>query len=266
MTPVATAPVVAAPAAPSLPRLKSVDNLRDLAGPDGAYPTPSGRLRRGVLYRSNRLNLTPTDHDVVNSLGLTAIRDLREPNEVKKFPNTPIAGATWVHHPVPGLPDEVIPKLMTAAQTYDAMVVNYQTFVSDPECRAGLGDLLRGIAATDGPQLFHCSAGKDRTGWAAVLLHRIAGVSDSDIITDYLLTDKYAVTSKKATLDSIVENLGAHRAPAYGPAFVCDTRYLDAAFAEADRLYGGVDGYLTDGLALTADEIETLRIRITDED
>ncbi|MBA5846193.1 tyrosine-protein phosphatase [Gordonia amicalis] len=245
----------------ALPRLLSADNFRDLAETGDGYAAAGGRLRRGVLFRSNRLELDADDLATMATFGLTAIHDLRQPNEVARHPNVEIRGARWHHHPVPGIPESEVSSLMTAAQTYQAMLVNYQTFVTDPACRAGFASLLRTIARTDGPQLFHCAAGKDRTGWAAVLLHHIAGVDREVMLEDYLLTDTYAVTSRQATLDSILENLGSERVPAYEPAFSCDSRYLDVAYEAADDSYGGLDGYLTRGLELDDADLEAIRTR-----
>ncbi|MCR5980559.1 protein-tyrosine-phosphatase [Gordonia jinghuaiqii] len=248
--------------ADALPRLWSADNFRDLAGTGRGYPAAGGNLRRGVLFRSNRLELNADDLATMSTFGLTAIHDLREPGEVTKHPNVEVPGARWHHHPVPGIPQAEVESLMTAAQTYDAMVVNYQTFVTDPECRAGLSSLLRTIARTPGPQLFHCAAGKDRTGWAAVLLHHIAGVDRAVSLEDYLLTDTYAVNSRQATLDSILEHLGSERVPAYEPAFGCDSRYLDVSYAAADATYGSIDGYLSQGLGLEDADLEAIRVRL----
>ncbi|MDO3402773.1 tyrosine-protein phosphatase [Mycolicibacterium neoaurum] len=250
----------------ALPRLVTVDNFRDIAGPDGGYPVPGGRMRPGVLFRSNRLEPSPADHNFLQSLGLTAIHDLRQDYEVERHPDSVIEGAQWRHHVVPGIPEKEVQSLTSAEQCFDAMIENYRTFVSDPACRAGLSSVLAAIAATDGPQLFHCAAGKDRTGWAALLLQHIAGAGWDSIRADYHLTDEYSVASRQATLDSILEKLGEDVVPAFEPAFRCDDRYLDTAVVEADRLYGGLDGYLRDGLGLAPDVVEAIRSRIVETD
>lgn len=219
-------------------------------------------MRPRTTYRSNRIEPSEQDTQFLNTLGLVAIHDLREPHEVDRHPDIAIDGAEWRHHPVPGIPVDVIAALSSPDDTYAAMVANYRTFVSDPECRAGLASLFTSLAETDGPQLFHCAAGKDRTGWAAAVLQHIAGV-DSDIINaDYLLTDDYSVESRKATLDAVLTRLGNERIPALEPAFRSDLAYLGFAFDEATKLYGGIDGYLSRGLGLTADTISRLRARL----
>jgi protein-tyrosine phosphatase len=219
-------------------------------------------MKRGILFRSNRIEVSVADLGILQGLGLTAIHDLRETHEIKRHPNTPVPGAKWHHHEVPGLPIAQVQALSSADDTYAAMLENYRTFVSDRLCRKGFADLLTTLVATDGPQLFHCSAGKDRTGWATALLHHIVGIDRDSTISDYLLTDEYAVASRQASLDSFVDASGSSRAHVYEPAFRCDTLYLDAAFAEADRLYGDLDGYLRNGLGLGEPELNSIRNKL----
>ena len=252
------------PDADATPRLPSIDNFRDAAGSGLGYEVPGGRIRRGVLYRSNRLEPSPADLAILESLGLTAIHDLRNENEVEKYPDSPVDGAAWHHHPVKGLPSETVERLSDAAQMYDAMIENYQRYVEDPGCRNAFGSFLRTLADTDGPQLVHCAAGKDRTGWAVILVQHIAGLDQDRMIDDYFLTDEYATTSQKATLDSILEDHGQGYADAYRPAFVCDTDYLEAAFGAVEIVYGSMDDYLTDGLGISATQRGAIRARLVE--
>nr|WP_262927942.1 tyrosine-protein phosphatase [Gordonia jinghuaiqii] len=240
-----------------------MDNFRDVAGPVHGYSVPMGNLRRGVLFRSNRVEVSAADASFLEGLGLTAIHDLREDFEIRRHPNTPVGAAVWHHHAVPGIPQETVAALSCADDTYRAMLENYRTFVSDPLCRQGFGSFLRSFAETDGPQLFHCSAGKDRTGWAALLIHHITGVDRDTAIADYLLTDEYAVTSQKATLDSMLEHLGPERTSAYEPAFRCETAYLDVGLATVRSSYGDLDGYLSAGLGIDTRTCEVIRDRLT---
>jgi protein-tyrosine phosphatase len=246
----------------SLKRLHVVDNFRDVAGLGDGYLVAGGCMRTRVLYRSNRLEPSSDDLDYLSSLGLTAIHDLRQPFEIERHPDATLPGARWHHHAVPGIPYDVVQALRAPEETYAAMVENYRTFVSDPDCRAGFSSLLNAVAETEGPQLFHCAAGKDRTGWAAALVHHIAGVAWEQAVADYMLTDAYAVRSRQATLDTILETLGEEVVPAFEPAFRCDVNYLYAARDEADRLFGGLDGYIRDGLRIAEATVVELRSRL----
>ena len=95
-----------------LVRLASADNFRDVTGPDAAYVAADGTpLRRGVAYRSNELQLTDADAATIAGLGIAAIHDLRTTHEVEAHPDVDVAGATWHHLEVGGIPMEAIDDL-----------------------------------------------------------------------------------------------------------------------------------------------------------
>lgn len=139
----------------------------------------------------------------------------------------------------------------------------YRRFVTQPAARASFGTLLRGLATSTRPQLFHCTAGKDRTGWAAALVLHVAGVPEAAIDADYLLTNDRSADTRAKYLGLIAEHLGADRVPTFEPTFVADLDYLRAAREQAVASYGSIEGYLTEGLGLTDDELGALRARLT---
>ncbi|MEV7431853.1 tyrosine-protein phosphatase [Nocardioides sp. NPDC092400] len=245
-----------------LPHLRSVDNFRDIAGAGDGYPARGGRLRPRSVYRSNRLLPDEGDGRYLDSLGLVAVHDLRDAGEVERHPDRAPAEARWWHHEVAGADRRVVESLTSPEETTQMMVGIYRGFVADSRRRSGFASLLRTIAATDGPQLLHCAAGKDRTGWATWLLHHVAGVDEELALADYLLTDDYAAGSRTATLESIGAQHGADRAPVLEPAYRCDVRYLKAALAEVRRSYGSLDDYLISGLGVTARTAGVLRSRL----
>ena len=159
-------------------------NFRDLGG----YAALGGRsLRWRQLYRSDGLaTLTETDHRVlVDELGLRTILDLRAAEEVAasvpqglldaglRHVNVPIFDETrqlWREDDGPGF---------TIAQFYYRMLdLSSDRFV----------EALRLIAEAPGPIVFHCAAGKDRTGILAAVVLSLLGVSTEDIVADYTLT------------------------------------------------------------------------------
>lgn len=245
-------------------RLETADNFRDVAGP--GYPVPGGRMRQGVLFRSNRLELGPGDVELISTLRLRAIHDLREDFELLRHPNVEIAGAEALHHVVPGIsPDELV-KLTTAEATDEAMREHYRGFVSEPRRRAGfaaaMAAIVEGLREDDRPQLFHCSAGKDRTGWLAAMLQSAVGVSWDDVVTDFRLTDEYTVGSRQRAIDEMERQLGSVVARALAVAWTCSIEQLEVARDEAVREYGGLEGYLRDGLGLDEDGLKVLRERL----
>lgn len=244
-----------------LVRLASADNFRDVTGP--GYTTADGRpLRAGVLFRSNELGLTDEDAATIAGLGITAIFDLRGADEVEAHPDAPVPGATWTHLEVKGIPMESVAALDTVAAGDEVMRAVYRGFVVHPGARESFADLLTRLSKADAPRLFHCTAGKDRTGWASALLLHIAGVTDDVVLADYLLTNTVSSATRDKYLGMVREHLGADKVAVYERVMVADEAYLTAAYDAVSASYGSLDGYLTDGLGLSDDTLAALRSRL----
>jgi len=236
--------------------LGSVPNFRDVAGP--GYLTPTGPMRRGRLFRANSFVVAPEDLELIVPLGIRAIHDLRGQREVDLRPDTALQGATWRHTWVPGLSSDTMRSLETSAQMRDAMISHYRGFVHDADKRAGFASLLAGIAEVDGPQVFHCSEGKDRTGWAAMLLQSLVGVSRDDVVTDFLVTNQ-VMQLTGPTLEVAREFFGDRPDEFFLPAMVADVAYLEAGLEQLEADFGDVETYLRDGLGLDDDQLHRLR-------
>jgi protein-tyrosine phosphatase len=244
-----------------LVRLASADNFRDVAGP--GYATADGQpLRAGVFFRSNELTLTDEDASTIVGLGITAIYDLRDGHEVEAHPDAPVRGATWSHLEVEGIPMDRVAGLTTVEGADEVMHLVYRGFVDHPGGRASFADLLTRLAAADAPQLFHCTAGKDRTGWAGALLLHIAGVADDVILRDYLLTNTVSTATRGKYLGMVREHLGTDQVAVYERVLVADEAYLAAGYDAALTAYGSVDGYLSAGLGLAEETLGALRSRL----
>lgn len=242
-------------------RLASADNFRDVTGP--GYTTAAGEpLRPGVLWRSNELQLIDEDAALLASLGIGAVYDLRSGYEVEAHPDVEVSGATWQHVEVAGIPPGAGAELPDAAAATATMHAIYRGFVTDEAARRSFGTLLAAMATSSEPQLFHCTAGKDRTGWAAALVLHVAGVPADVIEADYLLTNQRSAGTRAKYLGLVAEHLGADRVPTFEPTMVADLSYLHAAFEQAAASYGSVEGYLRDGLGLGDDLVAALRARL----
>jgi protein-tyrosine phosphatase len=251
----------AAPDSTDLLRLASADNFRDVAG-DG-YRTVNGSvLRTGVLFRSNELQLTHEDAATIAGLGITDVYDLRETSEVEAHPDVDVPGARWHHVEVTGIPHGVGAELADPDAAEEALRDVYRRFVTDPASRASFGALLAGLAAATTPQLFHCTAGKDRTGWTAALLLRLAGVPEDVVVADYLRTNEIGRATRTKYLGLVEEHMGADRVPVFERIMVADTSYLAAADEAVATSYGDLGRYLREGLGLDDAVLEALRARL----
>ena len=163
--------------------LEAVHNFRDLGG----YPTIDGRTTKWrTLFRADGLyRLTPQDAQTVIDLGVQTVIDLRTSNEVKtrgtfpvkQFPvnfyHLPIIDATWNNGDTPVIEDVV-----------EFLVWAYREMLDHASEK--FADAIKLIATQDVlPAVFHCAAGKDRTGMLAAFVLSILGVPDEIISADY---------------------------------------------------------------------------------
>ena len=88
-------------------------------------------------------------------------------------------------------------------------------------------------------------------------------MSREDVFTEYLLTNEQLVPALEPVMTAF-EHAGGDRAVLLAVLGV-DRSYLERAFAEVDQAYGGIEGYLADGLGIPVDEQEALRERFLDE-
>jgi protein-tyrosine phosphatase len=251
------------PAPRGLPELASADNFRDVAGPSGGYPTQDGRrVRPGVFYRANGLRLSDEDLELVSGLGLRVIHDLRRADEVETHPDREVPGARWQHVDVLGVAADDALGFTDGAQTRAMMEAVYRDFVHRESVRSALARVLRDLATEPLPQLFHCTAGKDRTGWVSVLLLHLAGVEEETVLADYLLSNERTAASRARYERLIRERLGEERVAVLQPVLTVTPGYLALALSEVADAYGDLDGYLRDGLGLDDAALGALRERL----
>jgi protein tyrosine/serine phosphatase len=185
-------PLAPAPRDPAAPErhltLEGAWNFRDLGG----YTASGGRtVRWRTLFRADGLDrLTTADLTVVAELGLRTVVDLRTPDEVAKGRYEPGPDSAWHHLPMLDVlppPDDFAEWVVSEyiADQYVAMLEGAPGAV-----RAFLGLLTDADAY---PLVFHCFAGKDRTGILTALVLGLLGVADEDIAADYSLS-KVAMT------------------------------------------------------------------------
>ncbi|HEY1809674.1 MAG TPA: tyrosine-protein phosphatase [Acidobacteriaceae bacterium] len=244
------------------PRLASVNNFRDVAGADDAtaYRTAGGqKLRRGVIYRSCALAApSAAALATMEALDILTIVDLRTPGEIQANPDHPPSGATETNINVNGTPNAVNPPLSTPAEAIAYMESSYEAFVTDSGIRGRIAEVLHLLAHTPGCHLYHCSGGKDRTGWITNTLLNIVGVPQSVINQDYLLTNVYAQATIDATYKATAAAYGQSAANIIYPVLVADQRYLDAALAQVTVQYGTMASYVSNGLGLDAGTLSRL--------
>jgi protein-tyrosine phosphatase len=189
-------------------------NFRDVGG----YPTADGRrVRTGLVFRSDGLHaLTEADCGVISGLGLRRVFDLRRAIERERRPSvvhTAGLEATLltIGEDGPVAQQQELLDMVLTGELPEAddefMVGEYVHMLEDHA--ADFGRLLGALAEPDGlPALFHCTAGKDRTGLAAALLLLLLGVDRATVLDDYELTNVYRSNRRIAELTPQLEAAG----------------------------------------------------------
>lgn len=236
----------------TLRALQGASNFRDLGG----YPAADGsRVRFGRVFRSDHLaGLTAADLAALQTLPLSHSIDFRGMAEGAALP-CEIPGVTRLALAIEPTVVRRLRALLAAGhipsrgQTVTLMCDTYRGFVH--QHGPTFGRFLRHLLSHPTPLVFHCTAGKDRTGFAAALLLSALGVDRDTIMQDYLLSNQRYRRSPDVE--------GA------GPAHVMDVlwqvqaAFLQAAFDAIDRDYGGLSSYLSGPVGVGADEREQLR-------
>ena len=234
--------------------LAGASNFRDLGG----YPSKDGRtVRWRQIFRSNHLgHLTGEDAAVLRKLGVKSAFDFRGTAEraealcglpeitVHSLPVEPTVVAALRAIAAGGAP-------LSTSHAVEVMRDSYRSYVQQntPRYRTLFAHLLQDSA----PLVIHCTAGKDRTGFACALILHTLGVSDEVISEDYLLTNRFYrrdPNSSSDLPDDVRQVLGS-----------VQTSFLGAAFEAIDADYGDLETYLQRGLGVGAAERSRLEAR-----
>ena len=232
--------------------LQGASNFRDVGG----YRNADGRrVRRGQVFRSDHLaGLTGEDVVRLQSLGIGHSLDFRGVNECAATPYT----LPGVQRVALTIEPTVIARMQalvaqgvvpTAEETVDLMRETYRDFVNHNA--ATFGRFLKHLLEQPTPQVFHCTAGKDRTGFAAALLLSALGVDRPTIEHDYLLTNQ--LYRRDARLE------GQGHPHVMKVLWQVQPEFLHAAFEAVDAQHGGMHEYLHGAIGLSPQELPELQ-------
>lgn len=237
-----------------------ITNFRDIGG----YQTTDGQLKNGVFFRSGELyNLESQNIDFLNKkLHLKKIYDFRRPEEISNRPDTRIENISYENINLLSSPGQANPSLknmVISSNIEEHMFSVYSELVLSPSSQRGYHQFLVEILNSTDPIIFHCFAGKDRTGFAAALLLKIAGAAEADIFEDYLLTNQARKKENEKILAYFQQKLSAEKLAALNVSLNVKAAYLAHAFHLINQHYGTFDVYLEKGLHLPIDYISNFR-------
>lgn len=243
-------------------------NTRDLGG----YSAVDGRrVKWGMLYRSDSLaQLIDQDIATLASLGLSTITDFRSQSERDSAPDRLPKQSPPISYRTLAINDPAMDVAALGRRFYagelnaaELAALNDRTsYIYNNRLRKNWGLWVKSLAEPGAlPQLFHCTAGKDRTGFAAALVLLTLGVSKEDVMRDFLLSNDYLAPKIDRHLQQILDRspagvdeqllreiLGVSRAS------------LEGAFAAMEANYGSIDGFIEQGLGIDADTRAALQV------
>ncbi len=249
--------------------LSGIHNFRDYGGYD---VEGGGKLRSGMLWRSaHHVEASDDDLAAVDALGIETVIDLRGDDEREAHPCRRSENFSARVLFAGGVTAGLAPHLQAAGGAIDVatarerMIDTYAGMPYRPALVATLRLYLAALAEYDAPSLVHCVAGKDRTGFAVAVVHRLLGVHEDDLMQDYLLTNS------AGRIDERIAQGAAHIRARYGTEIREDAirtlmsvnpAFLDAALATVRRDHGDVATYAETVLNLTPDMHEAMVDRL----
>lgn len=230
--------------------LRGTTNTRDLGGLPlaGGGTTVTGRV-----WRSDApLVLAHEDLDALARIGLTTVVDLREAHEVAFEPSA------FLGHPLVVVHHVEVWRLVNERAGRPADPFDITAFYLAALDHAGdaFAEAARLIADAAGAAVFHCTAGKDRTGVLAALLLEAVGVPRAAVIEDFALThDRIGAVRKRLLAEAVRRGVDPHQ---FGQLLGATADLIEPALEHLDRRHGGAVAYLK---AAGVDDATLVRLR-----
>ena len=241
--------------------LDGTSNTRELGG----YKTEDGRsLKWGVLYRSDKLSeLTDADQEYLLQLGIKRVIDFRSSEEKQNEPDQLPSTLKYVEMPIEadGAIRPKVEAILKGDLNEDVGAILVETnkeFISD--FSGVYKGFIESLIENQEPTLFHCTAGKDRAGFAAALVLLAVGVPEKIVIEDYMKTNKYTEETIQDYINKInLYSLGSVDAEILRPLLGVEERFIRAALDEIKQKYGSVENFIRDELKIRDESIIELK-------
>lgn len=249
-----------------------LNNFRDFGGYVGAG---GKRVKWGMLYRSNHLhNLSSQAVAYIESLNIQTIIDYRSANEIAKSPNDSVGEKKTCHLDAAAQTAELAAQFSAEPSNEDRMLIEsvmrdipaelingqgeqvleqYRHFVTSEKSKTAFKAMIEVLLDKDNsPHIQHCRGGKDRTGYGALLVLSMLGVSEDDIIADYMLTQANRMERNEVKMAAYRKITNDQHVLDYLHTLI-DTRqsFILAAFDTMKQQSGSVAGYIRQELGFS---------------
>ncbi|MBR2591986.1 MAG: tyrosine-protein phosphatase [Oscillospiraceae bacterium] len=252
--------------------LRGITNARDM----GMYETADGTamVRPGIFLRTGRINAPAAgDIEKLTELGIRLVYDLRSDDEKERAKDTPIPGAIMAGKPMNDAMEvtkrqrrEHLPFAQFIRMPYEeyhrsGIEETAENYRKVPFGNPALQEFMQLLLEGNAPALFHCSAGKDRTGITQAVILMALGVPDEAIIYDYLLTNEFMASIRNALW---LEHSPGHEDPEglkkiLEWLFAIREEYIRSTLDEIDRRYESREEYLLREIGFDAEKTGRFR-------
>ena len=248
-------------------------NLRELGG----YQTTDGSsIKYGLVFRCGHMSeLTPEEEDTYRSLKLRLIVDLRRDDEVAERPTPSFGSEDNIHISVSD-PDNAFAEAAAKAHEPDAEnliladATRYYREVVTDNLHRYIPVFDKIFDADNHPVLFHCTAGKDRTGFVAAAILKFLGVDDETVFADYLLTnellgkrteERLKVWAKRISHEQgiAVDEVDGEALNALRILMLTHSDMLQSTFDAVNELFGSWDEMRRTGLGISDERMNAFR-------
>ena len=216
-------------------------------------------MKKGMLFRSDNLyHLNPKEKALLRENNIKVIIDLRNKDEVEHLRDTNIKAITFVNNPL--LPEakegeeSPLKTITIKHMTLPDMKEAYKEIVMKNRKQAWTNIFNILLNDNNGAVLFHCSAGKDRTGVLSAVILTALGIDKETIYEDYLLTNEKPLYYKK-----LAKEMDPESREIFLDYFQAKKEYLDAAFEQIDKEYGSFDNFLLECCSIDENKLSILK-------
>ena len=242
--------------------LEGTHNTRDLGG----YVCQDGRkVRSNFLYRSDKLsNLTSNDVSTLQNLGIKRIIDFRSKDEKTRDPNIIPDGIEYIEMPIEAdkkIKQEIYDVLSGKIDRdiKEFLIEANKQFIHEYHQTFKL--FLLELINNPVPTLYHCTAGKDRTGFATFLIYTILGIERNIILDDYLKTNEFIADSIEKVKFEVAKSMkiSDNEVDKIMPLLKVDIDYINSAINEANKKYGSIFTFINDELNFKTKQRDLLK-------
>ena len=239
--------------------------------------TMDGRtIKAGRLFRSAQL-VTADESDKAKLADMIElIIDFRNDVEARQVPDPAMPGVVYMHNPIlkdltPGISreknssEDLVRDLAFNPEGAKAYMINvYTRLTTEPFAVSQYARFIDTLLIEHKKGiLWHCSAGKDRAGFATMIVQRLLGVDEDSVMEDYLLTNTFMASEMEGLISKAEAKMGGARSDAmresFGYLFGAKPEFLEALDEKIRLEYGGFDSFVRDGLGVDQAKRDRLR-------